>query len=214
MRSFLALALTAVFACALVGCQSDAPAPTPSGPGGVSGSPTKLSPTEEGKEGSSKESGVETAASKDQDKKETVPAGYNGDRLFQLSGLETTTLKIGNRSIEVWLMDTDSKRQEGMMFLTEKEVKPEQGMLFVFPGPQTAGRGFWMHNTVLPLDIAYISADKRVVHVVEGKPFDDTSLPSPADFQYVLELRKGGAAEYGVRKGATINIPSGVTAKD
>lgn len=133
--------------------------------------------------------------------------GHNPDRMFQLSKLEKGTIKVNGQDVPVWLMNDDQKRQEGMMFLTKEEVKPEEGMLFVFPGVQAADRGFWMSNTILPLDIVYISKDFKVVNAVKGKPFDETNLTANAEFQYVLELREGGAEKLKIKKGSSVEIP-------
>lgn len=136
-----------------------------------------------------------------------IPEGDNESRIHQLRELKKGTVKVNGRSVPVWVMDDDAKRAEGMMFLREKEVKPTEGMLFVFPNVQEAGRGFWMQNTFLPLDIIYIASDGRVVHTVKGKPFDETPLPSPAAYQFVLEMRQGAAQKMGVKPGSRIEVP-------
>jgi uncharacterized membrane protein (UPF0127 family) len=132
---------------------------------------------------------------------------HNPDRMFHLSKLDRGTIQVNGTDVPVWLMNDGEKRQEGMMFLTEKEVKPHEGMLFVFPTEQGADHGFWMSNTILPLDIVYISKDFKVVNAVKGKPFDETNLPAGTPFQYVLELRQGGAEKLKIKKGSFIEIP-------
>lgn len=144
----------------------------------------------------------------------TTPPGAtdvtNPNRVYQLGDLEKSTLHTKGQSIDVWVMDTDAKRQEGLMFVTEKEIRPEQGMIFAFPADQEAGRGFWMHNTLIPLDIIYIAADGKVVHIAHGKVKDDTSLPCPVPFRSVLELPGGQAAKRGIAVGTRIEVPDTV----
>jgi hypothetical protein len=94
----------------------------------------------------------------------------NSNRLFQLSSLEKTTISAHRRKLECWVMDTVSKQQEGMMWLTEKDVRDDQGMLFVFADAQP--QSFWMQNTLIPLDIIYINEDGKVLNIVHGKPND------------------------------------------
>ena len=108
----------------------------------------------------------------------------------------------------VWLMNDDGKRQEGMMFLTEKEVKPNEGMLFVFPKEQGADHGFWMENTLLPLDIVYITKAGKVYRVAQGKPLSRANLTAGEPFQYVLELRSGGAKRLKIKPGTPVDIPA------
>jgi len=138
--------------------------------------------------------------------------GFNAKRVFQLKDLASRTFKVGSQPIKVWIMDDASKREEGMMWLENKEVKDNEGMLFVFD--KEAKRTFWMQNTVLPLDIAYITAKGRVVNIVQGKSFDETGLPSTGPAQYVLELKKGMCAKFGIKAGTVLNLPKDVKSKD
>src|SRR3954452_12538661 len=50
--------------------------------------------------------------------------GFNKNRIHQLSDLKKTTVEINGHKLNTWVMDNDSLREEGMMFLTDKEVKP------------------------------------------------------------------------------------------
>lgn len=129
----------------------------------------------------------------------------NAKRIYQLADLAKGKITIDGRSIEVWIMDSDSKREEGMMWLEDKDVKADQGMLFVFPKPGPLS--FWMQNTVLPLDIMYISASGKMLNIVKGKPFDETSLPSKGEAQFVLEMKQGSAARLGYKAGSKVVIP-------
>lgn len=142
--------------------------------------------------------------------KESKPSNSDREsaqRLYDLDSLDTTTVTIGDRPLKVWIMDDMLKRQEGMMYLATDEIPADIGMLFVFPTPQEKGRGFWMKNTLVPLDITYISPKGKVVATVHGKPHDETDLKSPGEFQYVIELPAGQAPKVGLTDGATVDIP-------
>lgn len=140
----------------------------------------------------------------------------NPNRIYQTSRLEKVMLNLPKGKVEAWIMDDFGKRQEGMMFLTEKEVRTDQGMLFLFKDIQFASdqRAFWMHNTLLPLDIIYIGANGKVVSIGDGKPQSDTPVPPKGDYQFVLELRGGEAERFGIREGTAIPVPKTVSAKD
>lgn len=104
-------------------------------------------------------------------------------------------------------MDDDSKRQEGMMFLGDSEVKNDEGMIFVFDAVQPkVDHGFWMHNTDLPLDIIYIGADKKVINVGKGMPHSDATVAPKGDYKFVLELKQGTAEKIGATPGATVKF--------
>jgi uncharacterized protein len=128
------------------------------------------------------------------------------ERLYQLRDLDTGTVAFGRRQIPVWVMDTDSKRAEGMMFLKDDDVPEGHGMLFLFEEPQQPPRAFWMRNTHIPLDIIYISADRRVVNVGQGEPLNEDPVPADGAYQYVLELKQGTAARYRIRPGSRLEF--------
>lgn len=136
----------------------------------------------------------------------------NPNRVYQLNTLKVTKVSAAGHTLELWIMDTEGKNNEGMMFLTDKEVRNDQGMLFLFRNVQRGDRdhSFWMHNTLLPLDIIYIDAHKRVVNIAEGKPMDDTPLPAARDYLYVVELKRGTAKRLGIKPGTKFDISSGL----
>lgn len=132
-------------------------------------------------------------------------------RQFHLDKLERVTLKAAGHDIPTWVMDTDPKKQEGMMWLVDKDVKDDEGMIFVFA--KAAHQGFWMENTILPLDIIFISKDKKVLNIQHGKPYDQTNLPSAGDAMYVLEMKDGASKRLGIKPGTVITIPDTVKSK-
>jgi len=146
----------------------------------------------------------------------TAPPAPNPDdiagRKFQLRNLAVQDISANGHVIHAWIMDTEPKRQEGMMFLKDPNVKDDQGMLFVFQDMQGPNNGFWMHNTILPLDIIYIDASGKVLNVQKGQPFDETSLPAKGDYVYTLELKQGQTHKLGIKEGTTVDIPKSIAA--
>ena len=90
------------------------------------------------------------------------------------------------------------------MFLTDREVKATEGFLFAFP--RSEPRSFWMRNTVIPLDIIYLDSKGKVLNIQKGEPFKEFGLPSDGPSQYVLELKGGYAAKYGIKKGSILKF--------
>lgn len=123
-----------------------------------------------------------------------------------------TDISANGHRVKAWVMDDDSRREEGMMFLKESDVRDDQGMIFVFPTVQVNdGRhGFWMANCPLGLDIIYIGKDKKVINVGDGRPFDRSSVQPGGDYFYVLELKHGVGKKYGIKKGSVIGMPAGL----
>ena len=82
-------------------------------------------------------------------------------------------------------------------------MAPDEGM--IFPNQVPEQRSFWMHNTVIPLDIIYIGPDRKVLNIVHGEPYDDTPLPSSGPAINVLELNAGRSAELGIKPGDAVS---------
>jgi uncharacterized membrane protein (UPF0127 family) len=104
---------------------------------------------------------------------------------------------------------TAEERQEGLMY--RDEVPDGTGMLFVFPDNQI--RSFWMANTYIPLDIAYLDPSFRVVDIVAMEPLITESYVSRAPAMYGLEVRQRWFGENGIAVGAQAQVVFGVPAR-
>jgi uncharacterized membrane protein (UPF0127 family) len=92
---------------------------------------------------------------------------------------------------------TDAQRARGLM--GRSSLKDGEGMLFVFDRDQILS--FWMKNTPLPLSIAYIAYDGRIMEIHDLKPHDTTTVPSRRSGRYALEVPQGWFDRVGVRIG-------------
>lgn len=101
---------------------------------------------------------------------------------------------------------TPEERAEGLMY--RDEVPDGTGMLFVFEDSQP--RAFWMANTYVPLDVAYMDPSFRVVDIIAMEPLVTDSYPSDAPAMFALEVRQGWFEESGIGIGAQANIVFGV----
>ncbi|MFN3750915.1 MAG: DUF192 domain-containing protein [Thiobacillus sp.] len=110
-------------------------------------------------------------------------------------------LGIGKHAFQVEVAATPAERARGLMARTR--LPADGGMLFVF---ETPGRHcFWMHNTPLPLSIAFIDAAGRIVSVADMAPHSETLHCPPADVRYALEVTQGGFAARGIVSGARVD---------
>ena len=126
--------------------------------------------------------------------------------IFKKEG-ELTLMKAETDSIiaqlDIEIADDDYQTQTGLMY--RHSMPANQAMLFVFPDEQR--RSFYMKNTEIPLDIIYIDSEKKVVSIQKNaKPMDETSLPSEAASQYVLEVNAGLADAWKLEKGDRIRF--------
>jgi uncharacterized protein len=105
-------------------------------------------------------------------------------------------------TLKVEVASTDAQRQTGMMF--RESMAEDEGMLFVFPTERH--NSFWMHNTLIPLDMFFIDSEWNVVGVVEqATPQTDDARGVPKMSQYVLELKGGFAARHELDAAALAN---------
>jgi len=106
-------------------------------------------------------------------------------------GLRTIQMKVGIYSIQAEVADNPDLREVGLMNRTS--LATNSGMLFIFE--QKAGNCFWMKNTKLPLSIAFIADDGKIVNIEEMQA-DTTNNHCPkAPIRYALEMNKGWFAE-------------------
>lgn len=111
--------------------------------------------------------------------------------------LEITTSKATTR-FTVEIADTEETRNRGLMF--RKSLAPDKGMLFDFKTPREAA--FWMKNTLIPLDIIFITQDGRILTIARNAvPHSEVPIPSGGVILGVLELAGGRAAQLGIYPG-------------
>lgn len=139
-------------------------------------------------------------------KKRTIP-----ERGFQLDELEKVTIAINGHKFKCWVMDTDMKIQEGMMHLDESDVADDECMIFVFDPPRQLG--FWMRNCHYDIDVAFVSASKKILNTPRMRAYDETSVPSKGPAKYAIEFRAGMFKKWGIQPGQTVTIPDSVKAK-
>lgn len=110
---------------------------------------------------------------------------------------------IGKNNLFVEVVQTDEERMKGLMF--REELPEDQGMLFVFEFSRI--QSFWMRNTFIPLDIAFIDAEGKIVDIQHMEPIDESkSYVSAAPALYVLEVNAGWFKRHGVKVGDMVKF--------
>jgi uncharacterized membrane protein (UPF0127 family) len=111
----------------------------------------------------------------------------------------------GDHSFDIEVATTDSDRARGLMF--RRSLPENAGMLFLYDPPQPAA--MWMKNTLIPLDIVFISPDGRVHRIESGaEPFSTVLIPSDGTVAAVLELNAGQADKIGLKRGDQVVSPA------
>jgi uncharacterized membrane protein (UPF0127 family) len=114
-------------------------------------------------------------------------------------------LTVGGHRITVELARRPEERSRGLMF--RDSLPPDHGMLFLFTTDEV--QTFWMRNTKIPLSIAYVDANGRIVRIADLVPFDEQAVSSIAPARYALEMNRGWFAAHRVVAGDRItDIPN------
>lgn len=114
--------------------------------------------------------------------------------------LPTTPLTMGMHVVQAELAITPDQQARGMMFRTQ--MGTHEGMLFV--NADKSIRCFWMRNTLLPLSIAFIDDDGRIVNIAEMEPRSDKSHCSAQPVRFALEMNQGWFAKRNIAPGSKV----------
>ena len=109
----------------------------------------------------------------------------------------TRVLGVAGVSVVAEVADDPAERSVGLQ--GRKSLAKDHGMLFVYE--EAAPRSFWMKDTVLPLSIAFIDAEHRVVQLSDMVPHDLTPVVCMRPAQYALEMSQGWFEEKGLAIG-------------
>ena len=97
----------------------------------------------------------------------------------------------------------DSTELRALGLMNRESLGTFAGMLFVYPNPHPVG--FWMRNTLIPLDMLFIDANGAVAYIHENAiPLDETMIFGGNDIQYVCEINGGMARTLGINVGAAV----------
>jgi len=112
-------------------------------------------------------------------------------------------LIIKGHKLLVEVADTPELRSRGLMH--RQSLGKNEGMLFVFKN--SGYRGFWMKNTSIPLNIAFINEEGYIDQINAMTPFDETTIhESSQPCRYTLEVNKGWFERHGITQGDQVTM--------
>ncbi|MBU0487070.1 MAG: DUF192 domain-containing protein [Bacteroidetes bacterium] len=105
------------------------------------------------------------------------------------------------RKIRIAEAKTEVERNQGLMYRTS--MPEDAGMLFYFDRSEI--QGFWMKNTLIPLDIIFLNAGKEIVKIHKyAQPGSEESLSSEKPAMYVVEVNAGFCDKHGITEGDVV----------
>ena len=125
-------------------------------------------------------------------------------------GTATVTTRTQKIVLRVEIARTEAQRARGLMF--RRSLAADAGMVFVYREPSTGG--FWMKNTLIPLDIAFYDVRGRVVRTFRMEPCkrDPCRIYDPGvSYRGALEVRAGSFRRWNLRRGDTVAVRPATT---
>ena len=121
--------------------------------------------------------------------------------------LETSVLRIERADstpveITVEIARTEEEHAQGLMH--RKKLPDGEGMIFIYDRDQQLS--FWMKNTVIPLSIAFIASDGRIIEIRDMRPLDLSAIQSSRSVRYALEAPQGWFDRAGIKPGDVVNL--------
>ena len=110
-------------------------------------------------------------------------------------------LSAGIHVIRAEVASTPTERARGLMH--RPQMGANQGMVFLFDRP--AEQCMWMKNTLIPLSVAFIADDGRILNIEEmaAQTEDNHCAAKPA--RYALEMNRGWFSKHGILAGMKIS---------
>ena len=136
---------------------------------------------------------------------ESGQAAEAGAQVVRRPAPGTAWVIFGTDTVLAEVAGIPEQREKGLM---DRDAVPDgTGMLFVFPRMEE--RSFWMRNTYVPLDIAFLDDSNQVAGIKQMAALDETLTDSDIATALVLEVRQGWFAERGIAEGAAVKVVFG-----
>ncbi len=109
-------------------------------------------------------------------------------------------LSAGIHRIEAEVAHTQPTRMVGLM---NRRVMPKQhGMLFVFDAE--ARHCMWMRNTFIPLAVAFLDGQGRIINIEEMQPQTENNHCAAKPARFALEMNAGWFKARGLGTGTAV----------
>ena len=109
-------------------------------------------------------------------------------------------LTAGFYRIEAEVAANQTNRMQGLMH--RRSMQPNEGMIFVFT--QEERHCMWMRNTFLPLSVAFLDSEGRILNIENMEPQTEDNHCAAAPARFALEMNKGWFAGKGIKPGQRI----------
>jgi uncharacterized protein len=113
----------------------------------------------------------------------------------------TIPLNVGVYVIKAEVAATPAEREQGLMF--RERMGPNEGMVFLFEGP--ASVCMWMKNTLIPLSVAFIDENGKIINIEDMQPQTTDSHCAKKQIRYALEMNRGWFKQKNIKAGSIVD---------
>lgn len=123
--------------------------------------------------------------------------------VLSCSTVEKVELNIGSNVLLTEVAHKPEERSKGLM--NRETLGENEGMIFVFDKEDKVS--FWMKNTSIPLSIAYINKQGKILEIYDLKPYSLEGVVSKrSSILYALEVNRGYFSRNGIGIGDSIEL--------
>ena len=132
------------------------------------------------------------------------PNRPSANKVIQEAGIDTLfTIQQGSKVTQLKIAGTDLEKSRGLMGV--EKLPTDTGMIFMYEADQVMR--FWMKDTPLDLDIAFVQADGVIAEIRTMKAEDLTEVASQSShIRFCIEMPAGWYASSQVKVGDTVNV--------
>ena len=118
----------------------------------------------------------------------------------QATRFPVVSLTAGMHVIRAEVAASEAERQQGLMY--REKMGANEGMVFLFGAP--ASVCMWMKNTYIPLSVAFIDDDGKIVNIEDMQPQTTDSHCAKKPIRYALEMNQGWFRQKNIKPGMQI----------
>lgn len=113
-------------------------------------------------------------------------------------------MRLGGKTLKLELADTPQAWEKGLQ--GRRSLKENEGMLFVFP--EARPLSFWSKNTPLPLSVAFLDENGKIVQIESLPPESTKQVFARMPSRYALEMNAGWFDKNGINVGDSLMMES------